>query len=168
MIDTDFPGMKLMQAASLEELPAINAGILEIARETQNSMDESPLIPGLGLVALSGSPAIANALSWQNAGATQQSSGVLTLPDLEAALVSLWNAPMASPDYFFISPATKRRLLHLQRIARLYEVVMPRTRRKLRTCIERRVQARLAQGRRRIARIEQRELREERKVLEAL
>lgn len=165
----DWLRIELAQGIDFEELSKINESILEIARGTKKNMDESLLTPGtLGRsLMLSGSPVIAGVNSWQNAGATQQSSGVLTLPDLEAAFVSLWNAPCASPDYFVISPTMKRRLLHLQRIARLYQVVMPRTRRKLRKCIERKVQAQLAQGKRRIARIERRELREERSILEA-
>lgn len=92
---------------------------------------------------------------------TENSGGVLTLETLNAFFDMFWHAPMASPDYLIISPTMKRRMLHLQRIARLYAVVMPRTRRKLRKCIAHKIQARLTQGKRRIARIEQRELREE-------
>ncbi len=94
-----------------------------------------------------------------------QQGGTLTLQDLDTLFVSLWESARASPDYLIISPTMKRRLLHLQRMARLYEVTLPRTRRKLRTCVERKAQARLAQGKHRIARIEQRELREEQAVL---
>lgn len=81
-----------------------------------------------------------------------QGTGVLALDDIWQFVQAMFDHERTEPVYFLVSPKTMRRLRRWERLRPLYAATaLPR--RKLRKCVERRILARRAQGRRHIDRL---------------
>ncbi len=93
-----------------------------------------------------------------------EQSGVLTLADINAMFETMRNDAYSDRGYIFISPRMRKRLIHWERVGRLYHA-HPLPDYAIRKCVRRRIVAARRAGMKRIHKMERREEQAEQAIL---